>query len=347
MRNLKILLAAAAVAATMPTLAHAQWYVGVDAGASLLEENKLKALDGKHKAESDIGWLTQGQVGYAFGPWKVEGELSYRDNGLNKLDGNKTAHGSTTALATMANGIYEFLPDSRWHPFVGVGIGAANVDAGKVRVGNTEVYKGDDWQFAYQGFAGVGYDVSRNVELKAQYRYFATLDYDTKSTVNVGHKNDNEYRDHALLVGFTYKFNAPAPAPVPVQAAPAPVAAPAPAPVPAKPVAAKRNFIVFFDFDKAVITPEAARIIQQAAGTAKSTAITRIDLTGHTDLSGSERYNQALSIKRGNAVKAELVKLGIPASQIDVVGKGKSDPLVATPDGVREPQNRRVEIVLP
>jgi len=344
MRNLKILLAAAAVATTMPTLAHAQWYVGVDAGASFLEENKLKAIDGKHKTTSDIGWLTQGQVGYAFGPWKVEGELSYRDNGVNKFDGAK-AHGSTTALATMANGIYEFLPDSKWHPFVGAGIGVANVDAGKVSVGGVDRYKGDDWQFAYQGFAGVGYDVSRNVELKAQYRYFATLDYDTKSVAN-GSKIDNEYRDHALLVGFTYKFNPP---PAPVQAAPAPIAAPAPAPapVPVKPVAAKRNFIVFFDFDKAVITPEAARIIQQAAGTAKSTAVTRIDLTGHTDLSGSERYNQALSIKRGNAVKAELVKLGIPASQIDVVGKGKSDPLVATPDGVREPQNRRVEIVLP
>ncbi|SEH28794.1 OmpA family protein [Magnetospirillum fulvum] len=344
MRNLKILLAAAAVATTMPTLAHAQWYVGVDAGASILEENKMKATDGSHKASSDIGWLAQGQIGYAFGPWKVEGELSYRDNGVNKYDGAK-AHGSTTALATMANGIYEFLPESKWHPFVGAGIGIANVDAGKVSVGGVDQYKGDDWQFAYQGFAGVGYDVSRNVELKAQYRYFATLDYDTKSVAN-GSKIDNEYRDHALLVGFTYKFNPP-PAPAPVYAAPAPVAAPAPAPVPVKPVAAKRNFIVFFDFDKAVITPEAARIIQQAAGTSKSTAVTRIDLTGHTDLSGSERYNQALSIKRGNAVKAELVKLGIPAAQIDVVGKGKSDPLVATPDGVREPQNRRVEIVLP
>jgi outer membrane protein OmpA-like peptidoglycan-associated protein len=345
MRNLRILLTAAAVAVT-PTLAHAQWYVGVDAGASLLEDSKVKGNNTQFKTSSDIGWLAQGQVGYAFGPWKVEGELSFRDNGVDKVSAGN-GHGSTTALATMANGVYEFLPDSRWHPFVGVGIGAANVDAGTVSRNGTNVYQGDDWQFAYQGFAGVGYDISRNVALKAQYRYFATLDYDTKTTP--GNQGlTNEYHDHALLFGFTYKFNAPAPAPVP---APIPVVAPqqpAPAPAPvAKAVAAKRNFIVFFDFDKAIITPEAARIIQQAASTANSTAVTRIDLTGHTDLSGSERYNQALSIKRGNSVKAELVKLGVPAAQIDVVGKGKSDPLVATPDGVREPQNRRVEIVLP
>ena len=55
----------------------------------------------------------------------------------------------------------------------------------------------------------------------------------------------------------------------------------------------------------------------------------------------------ALSLKRANAVKAAMVKQGVPADQISVVGKGETQPLVQTPDGVREPQNRRVEIVLP
>ncbi|MDY0240902.1 MAG: OmpA family protein, partial [Rhodospirillaceae bacterium] len=59
-----------------------------------------------------------------------------------------------------------------------------------------------------------------------------------------------------------------------------------------------------------------------------------------------DAYNMALSLRRANAVKAELVKLGIPANEISVVGKGKADPLVPTADGVREPQNRRVQINL-
>jgi len=348
MKHLRLMLAAAAVVA-LPAVAHAQWYVGADVGASFLEDNKISGssnLSGA-KATSDTGWLALGQAGYAFGPWKVEGELSWRDNGIDKLGGNG-AHGSTTVIAPMVNGIYEFLPESSVHPFVGVGIGAANVDAGDVTVRGVKRYSGDDWQFAYQGFAGVGVDVAHNVALKAQYRYFSTLDYDTQASGS-NRNLSNEYHDHAVLVGFTYKFGSPEPKPAP---APLPIAAPAPPPAPVvappvKPVAAKRNFMVFFDFDKTAITPEATRIIQQAASTARTTGAARIELTGHTDLSGSDKYNQKLSINRANAVKAELVKLGVPASQIDVVGKGKSEPLVATADGVREPQNRRVEIVLP
>jgi outer membrane protein OmpA-like peptidoglycan-associated protein len=69
-------------------------------------------------------------------------------------------------------------------------------------------------------------------------------------------------------------------------------------------------------------------------------------VTGHADRSGSDAYNMALSLRRANAVKDQLVREGIAANQIVVVGRGESQPLVPTADGVREPQNRRVEIVL-
>ena len=342
MRSFKALLAAAVVIAA-PSLAQAEWSTGIDVGGTYLQDSKNSGSGLGYKSTSDAGWLTQGQVGYSFGSWKLEGELSYRSNGIDKVNG-ANGKGRTSALAPMINGIYEFMPQSQWHPFVGVGIGAALVDAGKVKQNGTDVYKGDDWQMAYQGFAGVGYDITKNVELKAQYRYFATLDYDTKASSNNA-KLNSEYANHAMLLGVTYKFGpaaAPAPAPVPV-AAPAPMPAPKPAPAP---VVAK-NYLVFFDFDKAIITPEAARVIQQAAGTAKSSGAVRIDLTGHTDSAGSDKYNMALSLKRANAVKDQIVKLGLSPNQITVVGKGESQPMVATPDGVREPQNRRVEIVLP
>jgi outer membrane protein OmpA-like peptidoglycan-associated protein len=107
-----------------------------------------------------------------------------------------------------------------------------------------------------------------------------------------------------------------------------------------------KTFMVFFDFDKDVLTPEAKAIITQAAEACKKNHSATIALTGHTDLSGSVPYNQKLSVRRGEAVKKMLVQLGIPANEIGVVGKGKSDPLVPTKDGVKEPQNRRVQIVL-
>jgi len=104
--------------------------------------------------------------------------------------------------------------------------------------------------------------------------------------------------------------------------------------------------MVFFDWDRYNLSQQALATIQQAADTFKSTGSARITATGHTDTTGSESYNMALSLRRANAVKDALVRDGVPAGAIQVIGKGKTQLLVPTGDGVREPQNRRVEIVL-
>jgi hypothetical protein len=88
-------------------------------------------------------------------------------------------------------------------------------------------------------------------------------------------------------------------------------------------------------------------VVGQAAEEYKRTGAARITATGYTDLSGSPAYNQALSERRAAAVQGELVRLGVPASVITVVGEGENDPLVPTADGVREARNRRVEIEIP
>ena len=143
-------------------------------------------------------------------------------------------------------------------------------------------------------------------------------------------------------------YTSPRPAPQPV-APPSgsPYTAPRPAPQAAPAQAEAAKFLVFFDWDKATLTPEARKIIASAADEFKKTGSTRIVATGHTDLSGSPQYNLRLSERRADAVKAELVRLGVPATVITTIGKGEEDPLVPTKDGVREAQNRRVEIVIP
>nr|WP_238578779.1 OmpA family protein [Inquilinus limosus] len=103
---------------------------------------------------------------------------------------------------------------------------------------------------------------------------------------------------------------------------------------------------MFFDFDSSRLTPEARSIVASAATDALRGESTRIDVTGHTDRSGTDAYNQALSVRRAEAVRRELVADGVADSLIIVRGVGESDPLVPTADGVREPQNRRVEIVM-
>ena len=93
-------------------------------------------------------------------------------------------------------------------------------------------------------------------------------------------------------------------------------------------------------------TEDAASIIRQAAATVSAGHMVKIDVTGHTDTVGSVKYNQKLSERRAAAVKAEMIKDGVSADAISTVGVGKSGLLVPTPDGVREPQNRRAEIEL-
>ena len=110
--------------------------------------------------------------------------------------------------------------------------------------------------------------------------------------------------------------------------------APPPAPPPPPPV---RNFLVFFDFDKSNLTPRAMDIVKEAANVAKSGQNTRVTCTGHTDTAGPANYNMALSLRRAN---------GVSPTAISVIGKGETSLLVQTKDGVREPQNRRVEIVI-
>jgi iron complex outermembrane receptor protein len=146
-------------------------------------------------------------------------------------------------------------------------------------------------------------------------------------------------------VQVTKHFGGPSAEPVAYAPPPTPVAPPAPPP-PAPAVEAARSFQVFFDFDKSDITAAAAKVIQAAADAVKAGHVVQITVTGHTDTVGSAAYNQGLSERRAAAVKTGLVADGVAGGEITTIGVGKTGLLVATADGVREPQNRRAEIVL-
>jgi outer membrane protein OmpA-like peptidoglycan-associated protein len=111
------------------------------------------------------------------------------------------------------------------------------------------------------------------------------------------------------------------------------------------PMAAPKSYMVFFDFNKSDLTPQAVEIVDTAAKNAGPAKVTQLTVTGHTDTVGSDAYNMRLSKRRAESVAAELEKQGIASSEIEIVAKGKRDLLVPTKDGVKEPQNRRVQIV--
>lgn len=103
-------------------------------------------------------------------------------------------------------------------------------------------------------------------------------------------------------------------------------------------------FIIFFDFGSSVISTEAAAILDRAVASWTSAGWASVSIAGHADRAGSDSINQALSAERAEAVRAYFLARGVPAQAIATAALGESRPLVDTADGVREPQNRRVEI---
>ena len=106
------------------------------------------------------------------------------------------------------------------------------------------------------------------------------------------------------------------------------------------------QYVVFFDTDEATLTPDGAQVVAQAAQEYQETGAARIVVTGHTDTAGSAAYNMELSQRRAEVVRNELVRRGVPATDIATLGRGEEDLLVATADGVSELRNRRVEILI-
>ena len=148
---------------------------------------------------------------------------------------------------------------------------------------------------------------------------------------------------------------APAPAPAPRAAAPAPAPAPkaapapAPAPRPAAPAPAAASKVTyaadaFFDFDKAVLKPEGKAKLDDLASKVKAINLEVIIAVGHTDSVGADAYNQKLSVRRAEAVKAYLVSKGIEKNRVYTEGKGEKQPVADNKTAEGRAKNRRVEI---
>jgi len=344
-------------------------YLGLKGGGTFLEDQSFQGQDGNplnFRKETDIGFGVLGVGGYSFGWWRLEGELGFRrvsndqlraignDGGIPIAQGLAAAQTGTTqssggnanAISAMGNVLFD-LP---WNfagisPYLGAGLGMARVEESRMSGGNARYTDDLDNRFAYQGIAGLNWSFNPKWSMNVEYRYFATADAEFQDAL--GRRVEGEFKSHNAFVGLTYHFGVPKPVPV---AAVVPPPAPPPAPPPPAPAAAPRPqpFLIFFDFDRADITVEADRILRAAADAWKRGQSTTLPMsvTGHTDKSGSDAYNQALSVRRANAAKARLTQYGVPANVISTAGRGEAEPLVPTADGVREPQNRRAEIVI-
>lgn len=352
-----------------PAFADQNWYAGVEGGLTLNDKSGLKG-DGSTLdvgANYKDGYVFGGVLGYDFGGVRLEGEVAHRHNKLKAFNianngGNGVMVGnvaSSSGAAKVISGMVNVMLDigNGWAltPYIGAGIGIADAKFDNFSVSGATFADGSKTVFAYQAIAGLSYAISKAVDLTLDYRYFATDDAHVRD--GLAQNVSAEYTSHTVMMGLRYKFGMKEEAvatPVAVQPAPAPVIeAPAPVPTPAAADVSTRTpmptfgpYKVYFDWDKSDISAESAKIISEAAEAAKANGFAKVVLGAHTDRSGQAKYNDKLSERRAAAVKAELVKLGIAADSISVNTFGEDTPPVPTENGVREPNNRQVQIEL-
>jgi len=316
----KALIAAAAFVA-LPAIAQAQtpmpgFYVGAEGGLNWMmnfNANTPVAAAPVVGVTPGTGWMAGGVIGYDFVGPRVELEGIYRWNPTNIGVPGTGINNQIGQLGIMANLLYDFMPASVITPYVGAGAGIGFVD-GSSSLSSTV--------FAYQGIVGLAWNADTNFRVSLDGRYYGT----SNPQINGNPWTNNNF---SVMLGLQLKFGeAPA------------------APPPPPPMVAPPSFMVFFDWDRSNLSAQALNTIKQAAGAYKTKGNARITATGHTDTSGPEAYNMALSLRRANTVKDALVREGVPATAIAVIGRGEAGLLVKTADGVREPQNRRVEIVI-
>jgi OOP family OmpA-OmpF porin len=311
------------------------------------------------KEKFDDGYNAGARLGFQMGPLRLEEEFSHRSNGLSSATvgslgpfGSGIFKGSRRSNAIMTNLLYDFTFGWPVTPHIGAGIGAVDVvdslTLNPVVIGRPvfsrptvvggSLLHGSDWKLGYQAIAGIEYNINPRLAFDLDYRYLSTLGAaHFKSTGLDPTRYFSHYSTNNFVASLIVRFGPPPPPPAPVPPAP-----PAPPPPPVRQV-----YLVFFDWDRYNITPEGAAVIRQAAAHWHSGAPVRIEVTGYTDLSGSAGYNIRLSLRRANAVATELEGLGVPRGDMEIRGLGEANPRVPTAKGVREPQNRRVEIVFP
>ncbi len=367
MRKLAISLALASTALASPALARDdQWYVGVDGGAMIVEDFSMLVTPPAKTGvmDTDIGYDFGGVVGYDFGGFRLESEVSYREADAKTVTGSAagvfTANGNLplpavswpvngdgNALSFMVNGLLDFGADDGLQGFVGGGVGVARVDIHHIAWGAPGL-NDSDTGFAWQALAGVRAPLSDSWDIGLKYRMFNVDNVDLVD--GAGHSVSTKWRSHSLMGSLVYNFGGE-PAPVQEVVAPPPppqveeVIAPPPPPPPPPVVECNTGpYIVFFDWDKSDLTTSAMSTLDTAVAQYGNCGNARVMLAGHADKSGKPAYNVGLSQRRNTSVRGYLESHGISGGVITTDALGETTPRVPTEDGVREQQNRRVEV---
>lgn len=342
-------------------------YGGFQLGLSGAVDDDLRGVENSNldlHLDKDLGFVTGLYFGRNIDKWRYELEYALRKNDIGSVfvnnpdrlalpAGSNPASGTQQSDSLMANVHYNFASIGDWKAYAGAGLGMSLIELDGVSSNGVSIARSRNWEPAGQVMVQLTKAIGQ-LELGIGARHFRTTRGDFGTAAR---KASYRFVNNEVFARVSWKFGEksqpapqepapvavaqPTPPPVVQQPAPAPEPAPEPAPAPMP-----GPFMVFFDFDKSALTADAQSIVERAAGVYREFGGTRINAIGHTDRAGANRYNDALAMRRAEAVKAALIAEGVPASRISIRAEGETSPMVATDDGVREWQNRRVEIII-
>lgn len=304
------------------SVAMADVYIGAKVGKTWLD-------DACNNTEScDLDGTTAGALlGYNFNDWlALEGGYDY----LGKFNGAGINRDSSEAF-TLAPKLSYALTE-KWDLY------------GKV--GGARVLYGNSSDYSYLGAAGVEYAATNNLGVRVEYQYLSDINNDVVRA-----------QAHTTTLGLVYRFGGSDNQPEPMMAE-EPVAQPAPVQEPAPVVPAEPKMVTktvefqkigseSFGHDSAKMSDAGKEQLNDLVTYLNAHPQANVEISGHTDSTGSEAYNQKLSEKRAKAVADALQEKGIDVSRITAVGEGESDPVASNATEEGRKQNRRVEIVIP
>lgn len=286
--------------------------VGLDIGAALPISGLRSTADPGGSVSPWVGWQIGKGTGFTLTPLA---EFQY--TGFTRSSSNNDGSPGFTSLGAGARA-------------------SLNEDAAEIYFGagggyywSTNHAQGDGGGFDING--GVNYEFWRGTALGIFGRY------DQLSVDSTPSDDQTKFLTTGLEVRHRFLPEPPPP----------PAPAPPPPPPPAAPV--KKKIVlrgVNFDFDRYDIRPDAVPILEEAAKTLKAESDLTVSVNGYTDAIGSAEYNQRLSERRANAVRAYLEKLGVAGSRLTARGFGKSNPVASNDTAEGRAQNRRVELVV-
>ena len=330
-------------------------YMKIAAGVNIIEGSDLNDNSSSSNLEFGSGHALDSAIGYEFGNgMRAEVELSFSSGDIDNIGGLST-NSEANSWSLAANALYDINDFNGFKPYVGAGAGISWISYDNLSPALGSRIDDTATSPMIQGILGGDYRVNDNLSVYAQYKRIHVFDPEFRA--DNGNDIEAEYDSNRIMVGIKYfignrnnsdhnQYDAQESNESLQETLKYAETSTEIADNSKQSNNDENRYSIFFEFDSYYINNEYISLLDEVAEKINNgSKDIKIDISGHTDRSGSDGYNEELSLMRAEMVTDYLIKKGVNEENINIFGKGEYELLILTEDGVKEPKNRRVEII--